>query len=291
MERIATERVDFLFLVLAVLLAVLSSCHTIRELPAEKVKPLKSEKLLRRVEQNTLNYNVLSINRIFCNFSDSETNSNFKVNLKAERNKKILLSISKMNIPVGQVLLTPDSLLYVNYIERNYLVADYAFLSRLFNINVDFHTVQSILSNDVFLYARETENNNFSKFDSSVEEGMYVLEFDYRDNIFDEKKDKIMSLKSSGEMNKVYRKMYFNPENFTLMKLISYDTDTGRELSMVFDDFVKVKKNNFPGFVDVKVISENEELRLKIRMNGFSTEIIDSIDLQIPDKYDQIYIN
>ncbi|HCE58339.1 MAG TPA: hypothetical protein DER09_11040, partial [Prolixibacteraceae bacterium] len=44
--------------------------------------------------------------------------ASFRISLKAIRDEKILASITKLNIPVGRVLLTPDSVIYVNYIDR-----------------------------------------------------------------------------------------------------------------------------------------------------------------------------
>jgi len=279
--------VQCLFVLVTILLLGLSSCRTPRALPAERIRPVNRDKLLRKAGQNFLKYDDLSISRIYCHFSDSETNANFRIRLKAERDKKILLSISKINIPVGRVLLTPDSVVYVNYLDRNYLIDDYTFLRKLFNIDVDFYTVQSILSNDIFLYARETGNDNFNRFDTSVEEGMYVLKSDTWMNKENIERDMNPSLK----INETYQKMYFNPQSFTLNKFIRYDGESDRELRMIFDDFVKVKNNDFPGSIEISVISEIEDIHIQLRMNGFSTEIVDSVNLRIPEKYEQIFFN
>jgi hypothetical protein len=275
------------FIFLIILLPCLFSCRTPRELPTEKIRPVNRDKLLRKIEQNTLKYDDFSISRIFCHFSDSETNANFRISLKAKKDKKILLSISKINIPLGRVLLTPDSLIYVNYLDRNYFIDDYTFLHKLFNIYIDFYTVQSILSNDIFLFAGETGNENYNRFSSSVKEGMYVLKSGDRDK----KEYTDGDMNPSVKMNEVYQEMYFNPQNFTLNKYIRYDVKTDRELKIIFDDYVKVKNNEFPGSIEINVISEIEYIQLNIKMNGFSTELDDSINMQIPEKYEQIFFN
>jgi len=271
-KRNTFKYVQCLSVLLTILLLGFSSCRIPRELPAERIRPVNRDKLLRKARQNFLKYDDFSISRIYCHFSDSKTNTNFRIRLKAERNKKILLSISKINIPVGRVLLTPDSVVYVNYVDSNYLVDDYTFLRRLFNFDVDFYTVQSILSNDIFLYAGKTRNHNFNKLNTSVEDGMYVLK-----SGTNMKEDNIRrDMNPSVTMNEAYQKMYFNPQNFTLNKFIRYDGESDCELKMIFDDFVKVKNNDFPGSVDIKVISEIEDIHLQLKMSGFSTETVDS---------------
>ena len=294
MKRGALNRSDYLFILIIALLLGFSSCRTVREVPVEAIKPVSTGKLLRKAEKNALNYKDFAINRINCHFSGNNTNSNFRIKLKAKRDEKILLSISKINIPLGRVLLTPDSVRYVNYIERNYFVDDYAFLRRIFNMDLDFYTVQSLISNDLFLYTGQIEDHHFNNFNLAVEDGHYVLTSGSTNNSQSDKKSKYVKKRglNSGHQNStLHQKMYFDPVTYSLMKLILYDEGSDRKINIAFDDFIKIRKNDFPGSIDFEVISDIEEIRLKIRMNGFSTDIIDSIDLSIPEKYEQIRIN
>lgn len=242
------------------------SCRTARDLPAEKIKPMTSERILKRVQQNAFDYDNLTIRRINCQFSSNQSKTNFRVNLKAIKDEKILVSISKINIPVGRVLLTPDSVTYVNYIDRNYLVDDYSFLSKFLNIDLDFESIQSILSNNIFTL-NNRNRDGFKRFSSSVEEGMYVL------NANDE------------------QKMYIRPGSFVLTKMMVEEHSANRELELVFDDFVKVDKKDYPGSIEMKMGSPSEEIEMKIKMNGFSTGKIDEISLRIPERYEQVSAN
>lgn len=285
------------FIFLGVIIAVaFSSCRTTRDLTAEKVRPINTSKLLKKVEQNTFNYDYLTIRRINCRFSNSETTTNFKIRLQAQKDEKILVSISKINIPVGRVLLTPDSVKYVNYIDRNYFVDDYTYLSSFLNIDLDFESIQSIISNNAFSYRNDNRSKDFRTFETSVEDGLYLLQ--------SEKDRKIEKLAEAGNEQKIQRrlqrfddealilqKMYFNPDNFALSMLIIEDVTNNRMLRMNFSDFEKVKKQNYPGAIEMNVISPRETISLSARMNGFSTDKIDDISLRIPEKYEQIQVN
>lgn len=265
-EDVLRRRRLVIFLVLVVALGI-SSCRTTRSLTDDSIKPLSTRKLLKRVEQNAFDYDHLTIRRINCRFSSNQENTNFRVNLKAIKDEKILVSISKINIPVGRVLLTLDTVKYVNYIDRNYFVDDYSYLSRFLNMELDFETVQSIILNNTFLFHDMYGRTGFSHFNSSVEEGLFLLE--------------------SGEQ----QKMYFSPRNYALTKLVVNDEMNARKLEMVFDDFEKVKKKDYPGTIEMTMISPGERINLKLRMNGFSTDKIDELTLRIPDKYEQIRVN
>ena len=62
-------------------------------------------------------------------------------------------------------------------------------------------------------------------------------------------------------------------------------------MKMNFDDFIKIKNIDYPGIIDMSFNAEEREVKLKIRMSGFSTDKINSISIKIPEKYEQIRMN
>lgn len=281
------------FLVAAI---ALSSCKAPREVKTVNVKPVSAAKLLKKIENTSLSYDYLNIGRINCKFSNSQTSTSFRVSLKAVRDQKILASITKLNIPVGRVLLTPDSVIYVNYIDRNYFVDDYSYLSSFLNIDLDFATVQSILSNSAFSYRNDEKERDFKTFVSSVENGSYVLQ--------SERERKVMRLEQKAKPNKIERrlkrlddnalilqKMYFDPGNFALTRLIIADKTNNRSMEMNFSDFVILLGKDYPGAIDLKLESEEETVELNLRMSSFSTEETEPFHLNIPENYKQIKVN
>jgi len=273
-----------------------SSCKTTREIPSANLKPIGTAKLLKNVAENSLVYECFSISRINCQFSTNQSRTSFKISLKTIRDNRILASITKLNIPVGRVLLTPDSVIYVNYIDRNYFVDDYSFLSNFLNIDLDFATIQSIISNSAFSYRNDEKEKDFKTFSTSVESGLYVLQSEKERKVFkmDEKgkEGKIeRRLKRLDDNALILQKMSFNPTNFALTKLLILDKTNNRRMEMNFDEFEKVMNKDYPGTVDMNFNSETDNISLKIKMSGFSTEKVDSLNLKIPEKYQQIKVN
>jgi hypothetical protein len=287
-----------IFRVAAVLLVTfwLSSCRTARELPTVATKPMHTGKLLKRVEQNAFDYENFTIRRINCQFSNNGKKTTFIVNLKALKDEKILVSISKIKIPVARVLLTPDSVIYVNYIDHNYFIDDYSYLSSFLNIDFDFATIQSILSNNAFSYRNDAKNRDFKTFDSFVEDGQYVLQSEKTKKIFKmeekSKPEKVKRrLKRLDDEALILQKMYFSPANFALLKLIISDKTNNRTMNMNFSNFVEVAGKDYPGSITMSFNSEESDVQLKVRMSGFSTDKINSFKIKIPEKYEQIKVN
>lgn len=274
----------------------LSSCKGPSELPRVEARPISTNKLLKKVEQNAFDYEYLSIKRIKCNYSSSQSKAAFKISLKAEKDKQILVSISKLNIPVGRVLLTPDSVKYVNYIDRNYFIDDYSYLSDFLNIDLNFATIQAIISNNAFSYRDDPKNKDFKTFDSFIESNMYVLQ--------SEKTKKISKIEEKAKPQKIERrlkrlndealivqKMFFDPQNFALNQIQINDKTNNRFVNLLFSEFTTVERKDYPGAIDMSFLSEEEEINMKITMSGFSTEKIETFSIKIPEKYELIQVN
>lgn len=276
-------------------MTVLSACKTVRELPMVEARSISTTRLIKKIEQHSFDYNYFTVKRINCSFTSSKSNANFKVSLKAQKDSAILISISKINIPVGRVLLTPDSVKYVNYIDKNFFVGDYSFISDFLNMEVNFATVQSIISNQAFSYRSTTGNKDFKSFDSFVEDGYYVLQ--------SEKLRKLVKYQTKGKLSKLERKvkrfdqealilqkLYFYPDNFALTRVDIEDKTNHRNIRMLFNNFEQINGYDYPGLIRLSFNSEEENIQLNVRMNGFSTEKTGGFEIKIPSRYKEIEI-
>ncbi|WP_319482983.1 DUF4292 domain-containing protein [uncultured Draconibacterium sp.] len=280
-------------LFMAAVLVAVSSCKTPSELAVVDARPISTNKLLKRIEQNAFDYEYLTIKRINCNFSSSQSKAAFKINLKAKKDDRILVSISKLNIPVGRVLLTPDSVKYVNYIDRNYFIDDYSYLSSFLHIDLDFATIQSIISNNAFSYRNDPRDKDFKNFDALIEDNQYVLQSEKTRKLskLEEKENKAeRHLKRLDDQALIVQRMFFNPGNFALNRLLISDKTNDRNMNLVFDDYTEVENKEYPGSIEMNFHSPEEEIDMKIRMSGFSTDKITSFSIKIPEKYEEIRV-
>jgi hypothetical protein len=194
-----------------------------------------------------------------------------------------------MNIPVGRVLLTPDSVKYVNYIERNYFVDDYSVFCDLINLNLNFEVIQSVIENNIFYFQYNSKSLAKNSYNSYVEEGRHVLQSDFNASFVKKEKrynnifcdDNILFFQE----NIISQKYLFNSVNFVLEKFNIRHKDLGWQLETFFDNFIEIGKQNYPGLIDMKILTPDDSIGLKIRLSGISTEKIDDISLNIPAKY------
>ncbi len=278
------------FIATALILTVFSSCRTTRELPAERLRPMDAGRLIRHAEENAFDFNDLTIRRINVLFSGSDTETNFRAALQAIKDEKILATVSKMSIPVGRVLLTPQNVIFVNYFERTYFQDDYSYLSRMMKFNLDFDIIQSVLTNPSG--GGILSRNERHEYRTSVENGKYVLQSGDTQNPGATGKNINFGRRTrKNPENDVQKKFYFNPKDFNLEKMILYEPSNNWILEVNYGSYTPVDGKNYPGSIDIKMISEGESTGLKIRLSDITTQKINSIDLAIPEKYEQIRVN
>ena len=282
----------FIVLLGVTLVFMISSCRTSRDVSVARLKPLSANKLLDNARENAFDFDYLTIRRINVQFSNEDSRTSFNASIKATRDENILASVSKLNIPVGRVLLTQDDVTYVNYIEKNYFQGDYDFLGKMLKFDLNFNLVQSLISNPL--------NSGLSKstltaknFESFIEDGRYVLHsvqdpsrqyagsngFLFRNN-----------RRNSNQKEQAFavQKLYFNPHNFVLERMVLNDPTEDRNLEVSFSDFQNVDDYDYPGAIDIKFISQNDVTELNLKLRGFSTEKVDPVNITVPERYQRI---
>ena len=280
-------------LIVIIFCAGLFACKTSREVVrVANLRPISTNRLLKNLENNAFTYKEMEISRISCQYESSTQNISFRGMIKAEDNKRILLTFNKMNVPVGKVLLTPDSVKFINYIAKTYFLDDYDYLSELMNIDINFETINAILSNNAFSYRDDKRDNDFREFTSEVDSGMYVLK-----SIKDRKIDKVMRkgkdkkidrlLKKLDEDQLIMQTLYIDSE-FKLRKVVLEDQLNKRLGIIQFSDFMKVDRQTYPGELDLQFVSPKDNLRMKIKIGKLTMEKNQNFNFKIPERYERV---
>lgn len=276
-----------------IICAGLFSCKSSREIVrVDNLRPIGTNRLLKNLENNAFDYKEMEISRIACQFESKTQNVSFRGTIKAINDEKLLLTFNKMNVPVGKVLLTPDSVQFINYIEKTYFLDDYEYLNDLMNIDIDFETVNAILSNNAFSYRDDKHNNDFREFTSEVDSGMYVLK-----SIKDRKLDKVMRRGKDKKIDRMLKKMdesqlilqtLYIDSKFKLRKVVLEDQLNKRTGIIEFTDFMKVDRQMYPGEISLRFNSPKDNLSMKIKVGKVSMEKNQNFNFKIPERYERV---
>ena len=268
----------------------IASCKAPKVVTVEKVRSISTNRLIKNIEDNAFQYDWLSIKRIACQYETPDNKTSFRANLKSEKDNRVLLTFSKLNVPVGRLLLTPDSVKLINYLDKNYVLKDYDYLSNIVNADLTFDVVQSVLSNSPFSYREDPRDNNYKEFVSYIDSGMYVLQ-----SLKNRKLDKIENkgkeekieryLKKLEEDNFVVQYLYVDPKTFKIREIILDDKSNNRKVNIEFSDFSDLESQLYPGQINIFFESPTNTLKMKVKLSKFSLEEDSNFNFKIPEKY------
>jgi len=273
----------FYWIVFSILLG-LSSCKTTRTATTSRavVKPMGTAKLIRNIENNAFDYKHLSIKKIICQFDNGKVSTSFRANIQAEKDEQITMMVTKLNIPVARLWLTPDSVKFINYLENNYFLDDYSYLSSKMDMSLDFQIVNAIISNNVFSLIDQKRNIE-DDYESSIQNGMYVIQ-SVRDQAIPDRKP-VRRLKKEDKPSRVMQTMYVDPVTFKLNQLIIEDAQNARKVDISFSDFTEVGKQLYPGEISLSLVSSDSNMQMKIKLGNFSLEKERSVRFKVPEKF------
>lgn len=285
------------FGLICLILLGLTSCKTTKlATNTTTAKPISAAKLIKNIENNTFEYDYLAIKKITCQYDNGNTKYSFKASILAEKDKQITVMVSKLNIPVGRLWLTPDSVKFINYLEKSYFLDDYSYLSSWLDMNLDFNTVNAIISNNVFsLYDKKAVRDDH-EFETRIDSGMYVLE-----SIAQLKAKKVnqraVAKKPARKQKRVIadspvnQSIYVDPETYKLRKIKMEDKTNSRNLYIGFSDYTPVEKQIYPGEISLHFVNPDGFIQLRIKLAGFSTEKENEVKFRVPEKFTRINTN
>lgn len=284
----------YLHLVVILIAGILFSCKTAEKIHRETLRPMSAVRLFRKAEENSFTYNHFAVKRINIQYDNGETKTSFRAGLMAIRDSSLLLSISKLNIPLAKVLLTPDSVLYVNYFEKSYYAGNYEPIGQMTGMDLHFNLVQALLSANIFsLFEKPKEMRAYTTW---VEEGMYVLQpEDQRKIALLEEKGKEQRADRIGrrleEEDPVVRTYFFDPDLFVIRKMTLENKSVSEGAEITFNDYEKVGGTYYPASVDLNVSTAKGTVTVTSRMSGFSTDDGEFVPLKVPEKFQRVYLN
>lgn len=264
--------------------------------PIVVVKPITTGKLIRNIENNAFDYKHLSIKKITCQFDNGKTKTSFKASIFAEKDKRITVLLTKLNITMGRLWLTPDSVKFINYMEENYFLGDYNYLSSVLGVDLDFKTVNAIISNNIFSLRDEKHDLDNRDYETKIDSGFYVLESVTKWKAKNPN-PKLNIRKATRKAKKfisdtpVHQSVYVDPETYKLRKIRMEDTINSRKLNISFSDFVAVDKQLYPGEIFFHFVSPESFMQLRIKLGAISTEEEKEIRFKVPEKYTRLNHN
>lgn len=205
-----------------------------------------------------------------------DQNTSFNINLRLYTDSAIWISISPLlGIEVARILITRDSVKFMDRLNNKYSISDFEYLNKLLNMNVDFEIIQGVLTGNLFAYKKNKFNSVY------LEEKYYIL------STLSKRKLK-RSLEDSDPNKPVIQDLYVDGTTYRITKLSVEDQRFQKALLTDYDDHRETDGGLFPFHIKTTIKAE-KIINIDIDYNKVTLNNDLEFPFNVPAGYEKMY--
>lgn len=263
-------------LLLGSVFIMLTACKSTRPMMKAPLKEEGPEYLYSGLKDHELRFDWLTV-KFDASYKLKRNTTNFKGQIRIKKDSLIWVSITPaLGIELFRMVITNDSVKYVNRFNKEYFIGDYALVSRFLQIHIDFDILQAImLGNDFQFYETNT-------FRASIDDQLYKLTTTERRKIRKEAED------VSSDPVVLLQNIWLDPESFKIRKLdVKEYMKDNRKLTATYNDFISLDDQMYPSALNFEIQADNV---IKIRIDYSKVTLNEPMvfPFSIPENYTRI---
>ena len=264
----------FVFSLLSLSFAV-SSCSTQRNLDKSNLKPLNANNIIREIEDNQFEFDNLEA-RIGISVK-GDNKLGLKGQMRMQKDSTIWISLSlKVGIEVGRIMITQDSIKYINRNTRTYLAESLEYFENKLPIVPSLQFIQDLL------VGNDTQNTRSDRCKASTDNGHYKLEI-------------------SNKNTSLIKDVWVNSSTFRINEFMLKESREGYySIVMKYDDFKNINGKLLPSRIIFEINEASEDYKttrlqdykfcVEINYSDIKTGEELSFPFNVSPKFEQIYL-
>lgn len=235
--------------------------------------------LSKHVKENEFQFKWVTAKANVESLVDDKEES-FDIKVSVRKDSAMLVSIQYvLGLQVAKVLITRDSVKFVNYVQKTYFKGDFNYINELLNADLDFDVVQAVLFGNSAEFHDEDDK---LKPVADRQNCHYLLST--------ERKRRLRRIQSgTSELKEALQTLTLNPDNYKILKNEFIDPTTNRSFVATYSNFTLKDSAYAPYHVDIDILAE-KKARIKIEYVRIEKNTPQKVSLNIPAKYDAIII-
>lgn len=157
---------------------IFSACKTTKTISKPTVRAINpAVELLRKVQVNQPRFETANVSKMSLELNMSERTVNVSANCKIRKDSAIYVSFQVFGFEVFKSELMPDSMKVFDKMNRRYFVVDYSYFSKRFGVDVDFYSLQSLLTAQFFCVGSKDIHGDSCKL-ADLADGMHSINYE-----------------------------------------------------------------------------------------------------------------
>jgi hypothetical protein len=209
---------------------------------------------------------------------DKEESFDIKVNIR--KDSAMLVTIQYLlGLQVAKVLITKDSVKFVNYIQKTYFKGDFHYINELLNADLDFDLLQAVL----FGNSAEFQDDETKLKPVTDRANCHYL-------LSTERKRKLRKIQTgSSDLKDALQTLTLNPDGYKILRNEFIEPSTNRKFIANYSNFTQKDSVYAPYHVDIDIVAQ-KKANIKIDYVRIEKNTTQKLSLNIPAKYDPIQI-
>jgi hypothetical protein len=254
-------------------LILFSSCTTQRKIIKAPLKEEGVDYLFSNLKLHELKYDWFTA-KFSAEYTNKGQTTSFNGQIRIHKDSVIWLSFSPaLGIEVFRIMLTQDSVKFINRMNSTFFAGDYNFVNSYLNTNIDFDLLQSFLTgNDLSFYED-------GKFRAGIDNGIYKL------MTADRMKLKKFVRNSQENLRVLIQTLWIDPDSFKITRAnVKEIREPNIQLEAQYSAFEKIGEQLFPKDMSFDISADNN-LSVKVGFNKITINTVQLFPFKIPQSY------
>ncbi len=218
-----------------------------------------------------------------------KTSKSIRGIIKTKRDSIIWISLyHSTGIPVAKMVMTKDSIIFLNRLEDTYYAGNYDFINDKLNFSLTYNNIQGVLFNELFLYndtiTKLKELKDFKRYSDST---CYVLQSVKKKAFrkYSKKQRKKKRVKRKWREGFIVQDFRIDPVNSYKIKHLSVrDITNNLEFSVNYDNFEENLDKLFPMNVNISIFTPRDTIISDLRIRKLIKNESLKFSFKIPSK-------
>ncbi len=254
-----------------VALLSLAACRSPKRILKEPLRAADENFLLGKMATSEMKFETYSSKSAISLINEKNRKTELKAQIRIKKDSIIWISFSPLlGIEAARLVLTVDSIKFINRLDKTYFIGDYGFIRNTFGTIVDYDMVQALLTgNDLAYY----ENENFK---ASVDKLEYRLMATNR-----HKRRREARQKETPDV--LVQSIWLDPESFKIVRLSLREfNDENKRLSAVYENFIEVNGQKAPSIIRFDLWNAGKKIKLKLQLSKTELDQEQQFPFKIP---------
>ena len=235
--------------------------------------------LSKHVKENEFNFDWVSAKANVESLVDEKEES-FDIKVSIRKDSAMLVSIHYLlGLQIAKILITKDSVKFVNYIQKTYFKGDFNYINDLLSADLDFDLLQAVL----FGNSEDFQDEETKLKPAADRQNCHYL-------LSTERKRRLRRIQTgSTEPKNSLQTLTLNPDNYKILKNEFIEPATNRIFIANYSKFMQKDSVYAPYHVDIDIVAQ-KKANIKIDYVRIEKNTPQKLSLNIPSKYDPIQI-